>query len=64
MKKLKLKLIGLDGNAFVLLGVFRKQAEKEGWTEEEIDSVTKEAKSGGYHHLVGTLMEHCKNSGT
>ena len=36
-KKVKLKLVGLDGNAFFLMGTFRKQAKKEGWSEKEIE---------------------------
>jgi len=50
MKKglLKLKLVGLDGNAFSLLGHFRAQATKEGWPKEEVDKVLTEARSGDY----------------
>lgn len=39
MKKITLDLVGLDGNAFSLLGHFRKQAKKEGWSAEEIKQV-------------------------
>lgn len=63
MKKVNLRLVGLDGNAFFLLGAFRRQAKKDGWTQEQIEKVTKEAMSGDYHHLVATLSEHCKNGG-
>lgn len=59
-KKIKLSLVGLDGNAFVLLGAFRDQAEREGWTEEEIDSVINEAMSSDYNFLLKTLMQYCK----
>jgi len=59
-KKVKLKLVGLDGNAFSLMGHFSKQARKEGWTRDEIDLVIAEAMSGDYDHLLCTLMEHCK----
>lgn len=58
-KKVNLKLVGLDGNAFVLMGAFRDQAEKEGWTEEEIDTVIEEAMSSDYRHLLSTLTKHC-----
>lgn len=63
MKKLKLKLVGLDGNAFCLLGNFQRQARKEKWTEEEIKKVLDEAKSGNYEHLLATLSNYCKNGG-
>jgi hypothetical protein len=58
MKKVKMKLIGLDGNAFSLMGAFRQNAKKQGWNKEEIDKVIKECMSGDYNHLLVTLMEH------
>ena len=57
-KKISLDLEGLDGNAFVLLGTFRRQAKKEDWTEEEIKEVLDEAKKGDYNHLLQTLIRH------
>lgn len=59
-KKVRLRLVGLDGNAFILLGAFRDQAEKENWTEEEIDFVINKAMSGNYNQLLRTLMNYCK----
>ncbi len=60
MKKIKLELEGLDGNAFSLLGAFRKQALKEGWTAWEAQEVHDEAVKGDYDHLVKTLSERCE----
>ncbi|MCI2229939.1 hypothetical protein MC378_12245 [Polaribacter sp. MSW13] len=59
-KTVNLNLIGVDGNAFVIMGFFRKQAKKEGWTSEEIEQVMEEAKSGNYHHLLATIENHCE----
>lgn len=59
-KTVNLDLVGQDGNAFNLMGVFRRQAKREGWTKEEIDAVLDEAKSGDYDHLLATLMKHCE----
>ena len=56
-KKVKLKLVGLDGNSFSLMGAFQRQARKEGWSKEEIDQVLDEGRSGDYNHLLSTLME-------
>jgi hypothetical protein len=42
------------------MGVFQRQARKEGWTEEEIDAVLDEAKSGDYDHLLATIIAHCE----
>ena len=58
-KKVKLDLVGLDGNAFVLMGAFKKQARKEGWTRDEVTAVMNECMSGDYDHLLCTLMDHC-----
>ena len=58
-KKVKLDLVGLDGNAFVLMGAFKKQARKEGWTSDEVTAVMNECMSGDYDHLLCTLMDHC-----
>jgi len=33
-KTINLNLIGVNGNAFMIIGVFRRQAQKEGWTPE------------------------------
>ncbi len=62
-KQIKLKLVGLDGNAFVLMGSFQRQARREGWTSEEINAVLTEARSSDYDHLVATLADHCVNGG-
>lgn len=60
-KKVKLDLIGLDGNAFALMGAFQKQARKEGWSAEEIKSVIDQCTSGDYDNLLSTLMYYCES---
>jgi len=60
-KKVKLQLVGLDGNAFALMGAFQRQAKKEGWTKEEIDAVLDDCQSGDYDHLLCVLMDHCED---
>lgn len=57
-KKVKGSLVGCDGNAFALMGHFRKLARKEGWSKDEINLVIDEAMSGEYNHLIATLDEH------
>ena len=61
MKKVKLTLLGLDGNAFSILGAFQKAARRQGWTPAEISAVISEASSGDYDHLLQTIMEHCED---
>jgi len=58
---IKLRLAGLDGNAFFLMGAFSRQAKKEGWTKAEIDGVLNEARSRDYDHLLATLADHCQD---
>jgi hypothetical protein len=58
-KRVKLELVGLDGNAFVLLGAFSGQARREGWTQEEINAVLTDVKSSNYDHLLQVLIAHC-----
>lgn len=61
MKKINLKLVGLDGNAFSIMGAFQRQARKENWDKQEIDAVLNEARSGDYDHLLCTIMDHCED---
>ncbi len=62
-KKINLQLVGLDGNAFSLMGAFQHQAKREKWTEPEIKSVLDAAMSGDYDNLLRVLDSHCEPSG-
>lgn len=57
-KKVNLELVGLDGNAFFLLGKFQQEARRQGWSAQEIQTVMTEAQSGDYDHLLQTLIAH------
>lgn len=57
-KKIKLELVGLDGNAFSLMGAFSREARRQGWTKEEIDTVLTECTAGDYDHLLQTLISY------
>ena len=57
-KTVNLNLVGLDGNSFVLMGAFQRQAKKEGWTKEEIDKVMDACMEGDYNHLLQVLIVH------
>ena len=61
MKKIKLDLVGVDGNAFSILGSFGSRARREGWTKEEIAAVREKATAGDYAHLVTTIAEYCED---
>lgn len=60
-KKVSLNLEGIDGNAFSIMGAFRKQARREGWSDAEVKAVIDEAMSGDYSHLLCTIMDHCES---
>ena len=59
-KKITLELVEKDGNAFTILGSFRRQSRKEGWSEDEIKEVMDEARSRDYNYLLSTIQKHCK----
>jgi len=54
----ELELVGLDGNAFSLMGAFSRAAKKHGRTKEEVDAVLADCMSGDYNHLLNVLMDH------
>lgn len=56
--KPKLKLVGEDGNAFMILGLAQRAAKKAGWTKEQIDEYMTKAMAGNYDHLLQTTMEY------
>jgi predicted AlkP superfamily phosphohydrolase/phosphomutase len=58
MKKVKMRLVGLDGNPFSLMGAFQQNARRQGWNKEEIEVVMKKCMSGDYNNLLRVLMEH------
>lgn len=59
-KTVNLDLVGVNGNAFAVMGVFQKKAREEGWSTSEIEMVLAEAKSGDYDQLLVTIMNHCE----
>lgn len=59
-KTVNLDLVGVNGNAFMIMGVFQRQAKREGWSTSEIEMVLAEAKSGDYDHLLATIVNHCE----
>ena len=56
-----MKLAGLDGNAFSLMGAFQQNARRQGWNKEEISEVIKKCMSGDYDNLLRVLMEHTES---
>ena len=52
------KLVGGDGNAFVIIGACIKAARKAGWSNEQIEAVKTEMMASDYNHLLQTAMKH------
>ena len=51
-------LVGVDGNAFNVISYFANCAKEEGWSQEDILKVRKEATSKDYDYLVLTILAH------
>jgi len=56
-KKPTVKLIGEDGNAFIILGKVSDALEAAGM-KEEAEAFMKEATKGDYDHLLRTACEY------
>lgn len=57
-EKVQFDIANSDGNAFALIGGWKRAARREGWSEDEIDAVITDAMLGDYDHLVQTIMEY------
>lgn len=57
-KLVKLKWVGLDGNAWALMGAFQQAAKSQGISKEEIKKVLDDCMSSGYDHLLQVLIEN------
>lgn len=63
MEKVRMKLVGEDGNAFAIMGRFQSAARRQGWTKEEIDKVLDDCRSGDYNHLLCVMMDNVDDIG-
>lgn len=60
MSKNKLySLIGIDGNAYSVMGYVSDAMEAEGKSKSEIDEYYKKAQSGDYKNLLSVSMSMC-----
>ena len=57
-KRIKMSLVGIDGNAHVIMGTFQRNARRQGWSSEEINAVIEKCKSGNYDDLICNIMAH------
>ena len=56
--RVRLTLVGLDGNAFALLGAFARAARQQGWTQSAIKAVQDKATAGDYDNLLRVLIDN------
>jgi hypothetical protein len=63
LPKVKMQLVGADGNAFAILGSFQREARRQGWDKESIQEVIQTATSSDYNHLLATIIEHTEDIG-
>ena len=61
-KTVQMDLVGLDGNAFSLMGAFQRNARRQGWSADEISTVINECMSGDYDHLLNILIAHTEEA--
>jgi len=61
MDKVKLTLVGLDGNAFSIMGAFSTAARRQGFDKKYIDDILADAMSGDYNHLLATIANECED---
>jgi hypothetical protein len=55
--KVKVQLVGEDGNAFAILGKVKSAMRKANVPQAEIDKFMDEAMTGDYDHLLQTAMK-------
>lgn len=53
-------LIGVDGNAYAILGYTERQLKRASWPKEDIKQVMDTATSGDYNNVIATCMSVLK----
>lgn len=52
-------LVGVDGNAYAIMGYVARAMKECGKTADEVSEYTKQAKSSDYNHLVIVSEDMC-----
>lgn len=55
--KAKMDLVGMDGNAFSIIGNVSRELRRAGATQEEITAFQTEASAGDYDNVLVTAMK-------
>ena len=59
-EKPKIKLVGVNGNAYNILGIAKEALMNADADSEYVDQYLEEAMSGDYDHLLLTTMNYCE----
>ena len=62
--KQKYNLVGIDGNAYSVMGYVIQAMKRERFSKSEIDDYQADAKSDDYNHLLSVsaeMIEKCNN---
>ena len=51
-------LVGVNGNAYAVMGYTADAMRKAGFSKEDIDKMYSEAKNGDYTHLISVCMDY------
>lgn len=57
MSKQEYSLVGVDGNAFCIMGYVSKAMKRTGYEREDVDKYLKEAQSSDYDNLVSVSFD-------
>lgn len=52
-------LLGVDGNAFAIMGFTRRELRRAGNSKDVIAQYTEQAQSGDYDNVIRTSMLYC-----
>jgi len=55
--QLSVKLIGVDGNAFSIIGQCKAAMMKAKWPRDKMDAVVNDMMSGDYDHLLQVVLD-------
>lgn len=53
----KYDLVGVDSNAYCIMGYVQRAMRMEHYSQEEVNNYIKDAKSGDYNHLLATSID-------
>lgn len=64
IKKVKVRLVGEDGNAWAIMGRVGEAMRRAGHDREYIDKFVEEAMSGDYDHLLRVTLKYADDVGS